>query len=307
MSFISCYEKSNVILMEGALGERLKREFSFAFDENVGLGDIIYRAGGREALLKLWKQYISIAEKYELPFIATTPTRRSNRERVKKAGYDESLISDNVDFLKQVQRSSGIEMYVGGMLGCYGDAYKATDILASDEAEEFHSWQAELFKEAGVDFLYAALMPALSEAEGMARALEKTQLPYIISFMIRDNGRLPDGTSINDAIAAIDASVSVKPVCYMTNCVHPGVLYKALSLRFNRTALIGERFHGIQANTSTLSPEELDNSIELKCSNAADLAKSMYRLRELIDVKIAGGCCGTDDTHIKEIAKIFSL
>jgi S-methylmethionine-dependent homocysteine/selenocysteine methylase len=151
-------------------------------------------------------------------------------------------------------------MYIGGLMGCRGDAYKATEFLNPTEAKEFHSWQANLFLQAGVDFLYAGIMPTLPETIGMAMAMEQTELPYIISFMLRDTGRLLDGTTINDAIEKTDSSVKRKPVCYMTNCIHPSVLYKALSWDFNQTTLVKQRFQGIQANTSQLPPEQLDNS-----------------------------------------------
>ncbi|HEX2944417.1 MAG TPA: homocysteine S-methyltransferase family protein [Clostridia bacterium] len=307
MSFVSCFESSRIILMEGALGERLKREYGLVPDETVALADIIYRSGGSKALGELWGQYIKTAEAFDLPFIATTPTRRANKERVFKAGYDESIIIDNVEYLKQLRDSSGIEMYVGGLMGCRGDAYKATDILKEDEAFEFHSWQADLFNHSGVDFLFAGIMPALPEILGMAKAMERTGLPYIISFMIRDNGRLIDGTTIHDAILQTDACVEHRPVCYMTNCVHPTILYKALSYGFNQTGLVKVRFRGIQANTSPLPPEQLDNSIDLKCSDCNELAKSIQSLSELVSLKIVGGCCGTDNTHISRIAEYMCL
>lgn len=49
VDFVSYFEKSPFILMEGALGERLKREYDLPFDDNVALADIIYRKGGKEA------------------------------------------------------------------------------------------------------------------------------------------------------------------------------------------------------------------------------------------------------------------
>ena len=241
-----------------------------------------------------------------LPFVAITPTRRANIERVAKSGYDKKIIIDNVSILKQLRDLTDIEMYIGGLMGCRGDAYKATEFLHPTEAKEFHSWQADLFAQAGVDFLYAGIMPTLPETIGMAMAMEQTELPYIISFMLRDTGRLIDGTTINDAIEKTDSSVKRKPVCYMTNCIHPNVLYKALSWDFNQTALVKQRFQGIQANTSELPPEQLDNSAELKCSDCLELAHAMYKLTELMTLKIIGGCCGTDNTHISKIASTFA-
>lgn len=306
VSFISCYEKNPIILMEGALGERLKREYGLQPDNDVALANILYRPGGKKALFELWSQYIDIAKAYHLPFIATTPTRRANIERAAKAGYDENIIFDNVSILKQLRDLTDIEMYIGGLMGCRGDAYKATEFLHTTEAKEFHSWQANLFAQANVDFLYAGIMPTLPESTGMALAMEQTGLPYIISFMVKDNGRLLDGTTINDAIEKIDNSVERKPVCYMTNCIHPTVLYKALSWSFNRTSLVRQRFHGIQANTSALPPEELDNSKDLKGSDCLSLAQAMYELAKVMTLKIIGGCCGTDNSHITQIASIFT-
>jgi len=306
MTFETCYHHDSAILMEGALGERLRREYGLAFDDDVAMASLIYDQTSRAALETIWCEYVSIAKENDLPFIATTPTRRANKERVFRSKYDEKIIADNVRFLKQIQQSSNIEMYVGGLMGCKGDAYQATDVLSIADAKRFHSWQAELLKDAGVDFLFAGIMPALSEAVGMANAMEQTDLPYIISFMIRKNGRLIDGTTIHDAIMKIDHETERRPLCYMTNCVHPLVLKEALSCPFNRTELVQERFHGIQANTSPLSPEELDNCIDLKTADSVGLAEDIMNLNQYITLKIYGGCCGTTRTHMEEIAKSIS-
>jgi len=163
-----------------------------------------------------------------------------------------------------------------------------------------------LFKKAKADFLYAGIMPALSESIGMAIAMENTGLPYIISFMIKNDGKLIDGTTIHEAIKEIDNVTSRKPLCYMTNCVHPNVVAKALSQPHNQTALVEKRFKGVQANTSLLSPEELDNCCDLKTSDAETLANDMIKLYKDFNFKIFGGCCGTDNTHMNEIAKNLS-
>jgi S-methylmethionine-dependent homocysteine/selenocysteine methylase len=133
----------------------------------------------------LWGQYIKIAGKYNLPFLAATPTRRANRERVQKAGLDRTIIYDNVNFLQQLKQESCIEMYAGGLMGCRGDAYTGEGAMTENDSHEFHGWQANCFKEAGADFLYAGIMPTLPEAKGMAKAMSDTALPYIISLTIQ--------------------------------------------------------------------------------------------------------------------------
>jgi S-methylmethionine-dependent homocysteine/selenocysteine methylase len=303
MDFASCLADGRSVLMEGALGERLKREYQLCFDKHVVMAGLVYEVRGRAALIELWSEYVDIARRHGLPLLTTTPTRRVNRDRVSASRYDRSIIGDNVSLLRGLQEQSSAEVYVGGLMGCKGDAYRATDVLPAGEARSFHAWQADLFAEAGADFLYAGIMPALPEALGMAQAMSDSGLPYIISFMIRENGRLLDGATINDAIRTIDAGVAVRPVCYMTNCVHPAVLHEALSRPFNSTKLVRERFAGIQANASRLAPEQLDHAADLESSEAGLLASDMIRLRDDRKLRVFGGCCGTDGAHLEEIAR----
>ena len=120
MNFSECMERNSKVLMEGALGERLKREYGLLFDEQVAMAGLVYAKEGRTALKELWNGYLSIAKKYRVPFLATTPTRRANRERVEKSSFDASIIRDNVAFLRSVQQESDSIMYVGGLMGCKG-------------------------------------------------------------------------------------------------------------------------------------------------------------------------------------------
>ena len=278
MDFAACFEKSRHLLLEGALGERLRREYGLKIDGMAAMAPLIYEPKAREALAALWGEYCGIAQRYNLPFLATTPTRRANRERTAQAGYDEALLLDHI----------------------------ADEVLPQEQARAFHSWAADAFARAGAEFLYAGIMPAKSEAIGMAQAMEQTGLPYLISFMIRKDGRLIDGTPISQAIAAIDAATVRHPLCYMTNCVHPSVLRQALLQPENRGRPEMRRFLGIQANTSPLPPEELDGAQELFCSDPEELAAHMAALEQIQPFKIFGGCCGTDGSHMQAIAKKIS-
>ena len=303
MNFVDCLSAPGPILMEGALGERLKREYHLRFDEQVAMARLLYQPEGAQALKELWTGYLSIARNYGLPFLATTPTRRANRERVCAAGCESAILADNVAFLQRLQRESGMPMYVGGLMGCKGDAYTGEGALSEAEACDFHAWQAELLGRASVDFLFAGIMPTLAEAAGMAQAMAATGIPYIISFTIQRNGALIDGTTISDAIRYIDHVTAERPVCYMANCVHPTIVYEALSQPFNQNETVISRFLGIQANTSPLSYAELDGSADLHCSPPEDFAADMAKLRAVSGIKIFGGCCGTDHRHMEQLAR----
>lgn len=309
--FAECFRSSQGILMEGALGERLKNEYGIALHEQLVMAPLVESQQGRAALKKLWQEYGRIAIRYRLPFMATTPTRMLNAERLLGSGYDASLAEKNTALLREVKeqlQAEGLqEMYIGGMVGCRGDAYTGAGAIEDiGEAEAFHAFEAELFAAAGVDFLYAALQPCLPEAAGMARALARTGLPYIISFTLHRDGRLADGRFLSEAIGYIDGAVidaGRVPLCYMANCIHPDFAYEALRQPINQFDVVREMFCGIQANASAAGYDMLEHGLKLPHSGADELAEGMLRLRKLCDCRIFGGCCGTDGSHVRAVAR----
>lgn len=309
MNFRECYDTCDTILTEGAIGIRLRNEYGITPDPVVANASLLYDEQARDAIKEITGQYIHIAREYQLPMMLMTSTRKANRYNVERSAYTKEIIRDNADFIRRICEKANpmdalhTELFAGGMMGCKGDAYTGAEALGAEEAYEFHSWQAQLFREAKVDYLYACIMPMLPETIGMAKALADTGIPYIISFMVRKDGRLIDGTTIHDAIAAVEAAVSEKPIFYMTNCVHPVNVGLALTQEFNQTELVRTRFQGIQANASPLSPEELDGCCGIVSSEPWELAEEMMKLRKKYGFKVLGGCCGTDQRHIEELAR----
>lgn len=306
-SLIDKFRNHNLFLMEGALGERLKREFNLDISGIAAMAPLVYSEDGRNALQSLWTEYMNIATAAGLPFLATTPTRRANKERVLNGGYSEQIIKDNVEFLKSVLSRSPGPCYAGGLMGCRGDAYTGDGCLSESEAYSFHKWQVDLFKDTGIDFLMAGIMPTLPEAKGMAKAMATSGLPYVISFTIKPDGCLIDNTPIADAIDSIDSYVDKAPLFYMTNCIHPAFVEDALGRPFNCVPLVHQRFKGIQANTAALTYDQLDNADILKhTSSHSELAKEMQTLKDVFGLTVFGGCCGTDGEYMIEIANAIA-
>lgn len=301
--FRTCMASHPVVLMEGALSERLKREYHIALDPHVTMAKLYRARKESEALSAIWNGYIAIAARYGFPFLACTPTRRTNRETVARSGCGDDVLAGNITFLRSLQQQSGIEMYVGGQIGNRGNAYSTEGALTEAEAFAFHRWSVERYARANADFLYASLIPTLAEAAGLARAADESGLPYIISFTIQQDGYLMDGTTIAEAIACIDSITVNQPVLYMTNCVHPRFVYQALMQPFNQTPLVKARFAGIQANAAPMTYAELDASPVLHTSAPDELATEMLKLADLDQIRLWGGCCGTDDRHMACIAK----
>ena len=310
VSFPELLATAPVILGEGAVIERLRRSDDIRLDEHVVNSALIYQDAGRAALEAICRQYLEIGQRHNLPLLLSTPTWRAGRERIAAAGLTgRDLNGDNVRFLAGVRDSYGDyarQVVVCGLMSCRGDAYEPAEAMTAATAGEFHAWQAGALAAAGVDFLLAATLPALSEALGLARAQAATGLPYLISFVARPEGTLLDGTPLHEAIAAIDADAAPRPLAYLINCTHASIFRSALLHGSNSSPLVRERVIGLLANTAPLSPEELDQSPELVEEAPEIFGRDVSALHGELGMKVLGGCCGTDERHIECLARALS-
>lgn len=306
ISFAEFLESFSCILGEGAVIERLRRNGDLALDPYLVNSAFIYDDAKRAALETICRQYLDIGREFGLPLLISTPTWRASRERIEAAGYAGADVNgDNVRFLDALRRSYGgyaEKVVICGLMSCRGDAYGPADALTVDEAREFHSWQAGKLADAGVDFLLAATLPAFSEATGLALALAATGTPYALSFVVRPEGTLLDGTPLNDVIATIDATVAPRPVAYLINCTHVSLARAALTHETNSSPPVRQRIIGLLANTAALSPEDLNDSTALVEEDPGIFGQSVAGLHRELGLKILGGCCGTDDRHIRSLA-----
>jgi len=255
---------------------------------------------GRSELTKLYLEYLDIALEAKLPFLMDTPTWRANRERVYETNISRSINYDAVKFLQEIrdtQLKGVVNIRIGGSIGCKNDCYLPEEGLTSSEAERFHSWQVGQLAKGGVDFLMAVTLPNVEESIGIAKAMEKTDIPYFISFVIDRDGNVLDGTPLIEAIDRVDDKTAIPPLGYMVNCSFPTFLCAD-----KQPALLFKRFIGYSANASSLDHCELDGAEQLESESVSEWGDSMLKLNKKYGVKILGGCCGTNGEHLKYIA-----
>ncbi len=292
-------ETEPIILAEGAVVERLRRNPAVRLDPHVAHAGFVYRSHPAEVLGAIYREYLAIGRAFDFPMVCFTPTWRANPDRIRRAGLEgRDVNGDGVRFLRRIAEESGApeRVCIGGLMGCAGDAYRPEESLTEADADAFHREQARALAAAKPDFLFAATLPAAPEARGMARALASCGLPYALSFLITAEGTLLDGTPMRELMASIDNAVFPAPAGYFVNCVHPSVLAQALD------AGRPERLIGFQANTSAKSPSELDERTELDAEDPAAFAESMAELHRRFGLRVLGGCCGTDASHVRALA-----
>ena len=311
MSFIETLEQAPVILTEGALIERLRRSPDIALDPHVEHAGLIYDTRSRARLEELYRGYLDVGRTHDIPIIVSPPTWHASPDRLRAAGLHERPVNtDAVSFLADLRCTYGDysrQVFIAGLMGCKHDAYDPRQALSTEDATEYHAWQARELSSAGVDFILAVTLPALSEALGIAQALSACSTPYILSFVVRSAGTLLDGTPLQQVVGEIDGSVAPRPLAFMVNCAHPTVFASALETATQTDPNVLTRVIGLQANTSPLSPEELDQAEQLEGEDPATFAEAMLSLHHRFGTKILGGCCGTDHRHINALANRLTM
>jgi S-methylmethionine-dependent homocysteine/selenocysteine methylase len=100
--------------------------------------------------------------------------------------------------------------------------------MDEDEAEACHAEQIGVFAAADADLVHATTISYTAEAIGITRAATRAGVPAAISFTTGTDGRLPDGTTLADAVTAVDTATGGGPAYYGVNCAHPSHFGPAL-------------------------------------------------------------------------------
>jgi homocysteine S-methyltransferase len=261
---------------------------------------------GRAALEEYFQRHVEIAVRRGCGVILETPTWRASRDWGLLLGYDaaelrrvnEAAVTLVAGVCGGFVERATAPVLVSGCVGPRSDGYVLSERMSADEARTYHTEQIETLAATSADLVHAMTLTYADEAIGIARAAADASVPVVISFTTETNGRLPDGTSLADAISAVDHAPGGSPAYYGVNCAHPVHFAAALP-----GGAIGERLRSVRANASKLSHAEIDESPELDSGDPVELAADYVRLRaQHPSLSVLGGCCGTDTRHIESIA-----
>jgi S-methylmethionine-dependent homocysteine/selenocysteine methylase len=263
-------------------------------------------ADGREHLKRYYESYLAIARDKGIGFVLDSPTWRANPDWGAKLGYNaDALKSINVrsiEFLNELRsrwEQPNMPCVISGTIGPRGDGYKAGNIDAS-EAEAYHAPQIAAFAEADADMVTAFTLNGIKEAIGIVRAAKAQNIPVAISFTVETDGRLAKGETLREAIETVDRATQNGPEYFLINCAHPTHFEGAL----DAGETWARRIHGVRANASTKSHQELDESETLDAGDPMDLSRRYVDLRRSFPgMRILGGCCGTDHRHVAAICE----
>ena len=237
---------------------------------------------GSEALRAYFRRFLAIGREHGVGVLLDTPTWRASPDWGERLGYSRERLAElnrrGVALLEGLRAETGGDppLLISGCIGPRGDGYVVGEQMSPDEAERYHSFQAEVFADTAADAVSALTLTYADEAVGIVRAVHKTGLPVVVSFTVETDGRLPSGQTLGEAIEHVDAETDGAAAYFMLNCAHPTHFAGALEAD---APWIG-RLRGIRANASKLSHAELDEAETLDEGDPAELAAAYRELSE---------------------------
>jgi homocysteine S-methyltransferase len=261
---------------------------------------------GRAALTEYFERFAGLAKRACRGFVMDVPTWRAGAAWAGPLGLslaDTIVINARaVAFMQGIRtrlEDPGNPILLNGLVGPSGDAYAPEVELSGREALLIHAPQIQALGKAGVDMISAMTLTHAGEAIGIAQAAREIDIPVVISFTVETDGRLPSGQPLDAAIEEVDTATRATPLYFMVNCAHPDHFRDVLATGGAWITRIG----GLRTNASRLSHAELDAAETLDDGDPQELGQlhaDLFRL--LPNLRVVGGCCGTDHRHVGCIA-----
>ena len=297
-------------LAEG--GQETEIMYKFGHDlPEFALLTLLDKPSAMAELRAMYQRYLDVAARHGFVALMGGLDYRASPDWGGKLGYSAGALSDAqlgaIEFLRDVARPYRSQLpgvlYVG-IVGPRGDAYALNRTITAAEAEDYHSVQVAALRQANVDLVSALTLNSVEEAIGISRAAHTAGLPLSLSFTLDSTSRLQSGPSLREAIEAVDDRTgSARPDFYGINCSHPAEFEPALEA--------GDwirRVRSLRPNAAKMDKIALSTLGHLESGDACELGREMGALaRRYPHLDVWGGCCGTWDTHLDEIARHVRL
>ena len=272
------------LIFDGAMGTTIYSKGIFintCFDE--------LNITNPELIKEIHSEYIDAGSE-----VILTNTFGANKIKLRKYGLDSKVKEINEAGVKIAQSVAGKNIYV---LGSIGSRINIGSVLTSenkDEIIESYEEQIKALKESGVDGVMFETYFDINELLLAAEIAKKYNLPVIVSLTLKKEMETPTGLDIKIAMKKLDESEYID-VLGLNCSVGPHAMLSAVQKVINviKKPLV------IQPNASALKKVE-GRTIYM---NTPEYFTSYAKKYIELGVKGVGGCCGTDKSHIEDMAK----
>ena len=260
-----------------------------------------------ECIRNMYRRYFEVAAKNNTGLVIEGHDYRASPDWAEKLGISLLNLAEIqhriINFLTDLKTEFDgkvSDVVITGGVGPRGDAYGTGGKISEAEAEDYHSVQLSTLKDTDADMAVALTFNNIPEAVGIVRAATKIGIPIGISLTLNTESRLSSGPSLREAIEAIDGNTDGAAAWFGTNCSHPLEFEPAIS----DAGPWRERLRMIRPNAAKMDKISLCKLGHLEDGDPVELGNQMGDVANRFpSLDIIGGCCGTDERHLHEIAK----
>lgn len=293
-------------LAEGGTETEIMFRHGFDFP-HFAVFELLRNPDATDRLRDMFRRYLDAVADSGFGALMGGLNYRASPDWGKLLGYSTSGLvevqAQCIGFLRDIARpyeGQIPDIRIVGVVGPRGDAYALNRTITADEAEDYHSVQLETLRALNVDLAWAATFNNIPEAVGVSRAAARIGIPVCVSFTLTSDHRLRSGPTLREAVEATDTQTGQdRPLCYGLNCSHP--------LEFAPALEPGDwfrRVRNIRPNAAMMDKIALCKLNHLEEGDPVELGVQLGTLsRKHPHIDMWGGCCGTWDTHLREIAR----
>jgi homocysteine S-methyltransferase len=280
----------NVSILDGALGTELERR-------DVSTNEPGWTAHANlthpDLLREIHEEYIQAGAT-----IITANTFRTHPRAHQASGLSaRDLTQRAINIARQARKNCNLFTQIAASIAPVEDCFRPelspidTDALVQEHSE-FIKWLVE----DGADILLIETMSTLREAKAALQAAQAiSNLPVIVSVVLKDAHTLLDGTVLSTAVEYLASADMVS-----INCTPLDVLNQASAEFASLAKLSGIQF-GFYPNASK---RRSDGSWALAASSDDEIAQSSLHWVEL-GASLVGSCCGTTPATTKAISEMI--
>ncbi len=270
-----------IIIMDGATGTQLQK-----MGLPPGKAPELWNLENPEAVKKHYRAYIEAGSEAIL-----TNTFGGTRPRLDMEGNGDLTHDINLAAARLAREVAGPDKLVLGSIGPTGMLMEPMGELTYDKAVEYFAEQAAALAEGGVDGIHIETMSDLQEAKAAIEgAHQATDLPVTVTMSFDMHGRTMMGVRPEDAVKELWA---MDVLAVGVNC--------GRTLEENLAALTAMRTAAPEV-TLIAKPNaglpRLENGVEAVYDVTPQIMADYALKFGAQHIKMIGGCCGSDPTHI---------
>ena len=292
-------------LTEGGTETEIMYKWGFELPE-FAMYPLLDNPEADEIIRSMFRRYFEVAAVHNTGMLLNGHDYRASPDWGEKLGYSAEGLREmqrrTIRFLDEMRAEYAdrvTDVYIAACIGPRGDAYGTGDEISVSEAEDYHSVQLQNLEDTAADMAVAATFNNVPESIGVIRAANEAGIPIGVSLTLTPEGRLRSGPALGEAIETIDEATNGGAAWFGTNCSHPLEFEPALG---DRGPWL-DRLRYIRPNAAKMDKIALCSLGHLEDGDPVELGGQMGEVaRRLPGVDIIGGCCGTDERHLSEIA-----